>query len=578
MKIKLSLLLTVLLLLIGCSNDNGEPQVQDSGSLKVNVVHSDNSAAEGVLITLTPGNITVTTDENGIALFKDLQAGTYGISLSVNGITYSTDSATIENNTTTSLELTLLDEPNPIQPIKLDLGWLLESIYGKLKSDYLFDAQGYVSYWGDIGSDVAYVNDMMEPRLYEIDSYRTTPSNFFVEKVWEEHYKLIRDVHTGLDAIERDDFQADDNLDIDVVHAELRFIRALLYFNLVKIYGNPILVTSLVDPSGPIPNEQDPNKTYELIESDLLFAIDNLQSSMPINKASVDAARGVLGKVYLTMAGFPIFKSDGYAKALEQLKQVEGQYSLEANYFDVFSQENESNNGEVIFSIGFEDDGNYGAIWGPQGISFRDELFLAPNYPQSYFENPDEIFNPITFPLSTEDQRFFQNIATFTFQNGTAINDSDVSEWRPYKYKKEVLSPSSLDTESFDFPYLRYADVLLMIAEAENAINGPTAYAYDAINQVRRRAYGNTDHDIELGLNQHDFMEAILNERRLELAFEGTRKDDLVRTQLLQSVIDSFNENFSPNFKKDFQDFEYIWPIPQQEINLNPGATQNPGY
>ncbi|MDT0606685.1 RagB/SusD family nutrient uptake outer membrane protein [Croceitalea rosinachiae] len=572
-----SFILLFLFLILGCSEDN-EEQIPE-GNLEVLVITSDNLPIQGVSVNLLEKDLTIVTNTNGIALFENLAIGTYDISISVNDISYeNTDPIIIENNKTTVVQLVTIDEADPIEPILLNLENLIEIVYGKLKNEYLFDSKGYVSYWGDIGSDIAYVNSMLNSRLYEIDTYQATSSNFIINKVWEEHYKLIRDIHIGLDAIEKNEFQPDDNLDLDLIEAEFRFVRALLYFNLVKLYGNPVLVTALVDPSGPPPNDQNANSTYDLIESDLLFAIDHLQSSTPRDKASVSAARALLGKVYLTMAGFPIFKSDGYVKALEQLKQVEGKYALEPNYADVFSVENEDNNSEVIFKIGFDGDGNYGVFWGPQGISFRDELFLATNFIENYFENPADISDPITFPLPAEDQRFFQNIATFTFQNGVSNDNSDIGEWRPYKYKKDALSALNLNEESFDLPYLRYADVLLMIAEAENAVNGPTQYAYEAINQVRRRAFGNADNDIETGLNQQDFLEAILNERRLELAFEGSRKDDLIRTQRLQATIDFINQDFTPNFIKDFQDFEYIWPIPQGELSLNQGVVQNPGY
>ena len=116
-----------------------------------------------------------------------------------------------------------------------------------------------------------------------------------------------------------------------------------------------------------------------------------------------------------------------------------------------------------------------------------------------------------------------------------------------------------------------------MIAEAENAINGPTAKAYNAVNEVRRRAFGDLDHDVAPGLDQPGFSAAVLAERRRELCFEGQRKDDLIRTQDLEAVVSDFNQ-VHPQYQKNYAPYKYVWPIPQNEINTNPFIEQNEGY
>lgn len=119
--------------------------------------------------------------------------------------------------------------------------------------------------------------------------------------------------------------------------------------------------------------------------------------------------------------------------------------------------------------------------------------------------------------------------------------------------------------------------MLLLKAEAENEVNGPTPLGYDAINTVRRRAFKNEQNDLSIGLNKQQFFEAVLNERKLELCYEGHRKDDLVRRQLLEQVLLDFNAS-DLDYKKDFQPHEYIWPLPLQEIDIHPFLKQNPGY
>ena len=215
--------------------------------------------------------------------------------------------------------------------------------------------------------------------------------------------------------------------------------------------------------------------------------------------------------------------------------------------------------------------------WGPQGISFNDRLLLVPGFINSFFEEGDEPVEPVIFPLETGDSRFYQNIATFSYANGNMMDETLVENWRPYKFIKEVEEPSVMNQESFDYPYLRMADVHLMIAEAENMLNGPTTKAYNALNLVRRRAYGDLNHDAQNGLSQEEFSNLILNERRLEFCFEGQFKDDLIRMNALEAEILNYNQDY-PELARDFQSHEYIWPIPQSETNFNPNVVQNEGY
>jgi hypothetical protein len=94
---------------------------------------------------------------------------------------------------------------------------------------------------------------------------------------------------------------------------------------------------------------------------------------------------------------------------------------------------------------------------------------------------------------------------------------------------------------------------------------------------VRRRAFGDLEHDAQSGLTQEEFSSLILKERRLEFCLEGQFKDDLIRMNALESEILEYNQNY-PELARDFQNHEYIWPIPQGEMSLNPDVVQNEGY
>ena len=363
--------------------------------------------------------------------------------------------------------------------------------------------------------------------------------------------------------------------------AELRFLRGLLYFNLVKIYGNPLLsVTSEIDFNNPPNYPQNSLTTYSQIEEDLLFAIQNLPSSGSNDRANQMSARGLLAKMYMKMAGFPLNETNNYVKALEQLNFIKGQFELEEDYKAVFNIANESSNSEVIFRVAFNGDENsssaFNQYWGPLGVSDFDALVLVSGLVNSFSDSFISFESPVDFPIILNDQRFYNSIATFTVEGNVVVNNPDPDSWRPLKWYNGNLENADFNSSAFDYPVLRYADILLMLAESENEVNGPNSLAYDAINQVRRRAFGNTEHDVPSNLNQEQFFEKVFFERKLELCFEGHRRDDLIRREQLQNIINEYNA--ANDFQKDFQSHEYVWPIPQQELDLNPNAIQNSGY
>lgn len=574
--------LAISIVFFGCKSDDEIVDIP-TGNLEVKVLLENNIVLKGVVISTEPAIEEKTTNESGIALFENIAEGNYKVFAKVfaDSKNYETD-VTIRSNQTTSIDI-IVDEPNTIDPDPIDINLLLHSVYAGIKGSYFFDATGYSLYWGDSGTDISYVNPSKSSVYIDFDTYDISPTNQLIEQVWNKHYEIIDNINLGLEMLENLDSVSNSNINKDVTTGEFKFLRALLYFNLVKLYGYPVLMIDRgVDISNPPGNVQNIEEVYQLIIEDLTIAEEKLESLTPSYRASIPAAQALLGKVYMQMAGFPLLQRDKYVSALAQFKKIEGLYALEPNYEDVFSLANESSNTEVIFKIGFEGDemgsgGNYSVLWGPLGVAIDDILLLTSEFTQRYVKNPDDIKTPVIFPLTIEDTRFIQNIATFTIEGDNVINNEDTNNWRPYKFKKENTIPSLRDSESFDYPYLRYADILLMIAEAENEINGPTQAAYEAINQVRRRAFGNTNNDLLPGLTQQEFLDAVLKERSLELCYEGHRKDDLIRTQKLEAVIAAFNID-NPSGVKDYQSYEYIWPIPQRQVLLNPNIVQNQGY
>ncbi|MEZ4811821.1 MAG: RagB/SusD family nutrient uptake outer membrane protein [Allomuricauda sp.] len=571
-------LLGLALFFISCSNDSKEIEQEELGTLEVITIFEGGTTISEVTVSTIPETEIKITDNLGKAVFNNIPVGSYQIVITPSFSNVSlTITAEVKMNQVETVEVIV--GPDPISETPIEFDFLLANIYNELKKEFLFDANGYSHYWGDIGMGIARINPDSMGRFGNLDNYIFSPGDFVIEQVWSEHYKVIRLTNIGLDELKNLDAAPED---IDPLHfeSEFRFLRALLYFNLIKLYGNPILVTTAkIDFDNPPATVQGRIPIYELIIDDLKFAQQNLPSGLTDkSKASVEAVTALLGKVYLTMAGFPLEQSDKYAFALQEFDKIMGSFTLEEEYANVFAVGNEDSNTEIIFNIDFDNSGNYSVPWGPKGISFNDRLLLMPDFVNSFFGDGSEPSEPVTFPLNTDDSRFYQNIATFSYQNEEIMDETSIEDWRPYKFVKEVIEPSMANQESFDYPYLRMADVYLMIAEAENEANGgPTEKAYNALNQVRRRAFGDLDHDIQLGLSQEEFSNAIIGERRLEFCFEGQLKDDLIRMQALETEILNFNQQY-PELARDFQNHEYIWPIPYAEINFNPGAVQNEGY
>ena len=575
-------LLIAAFLLINCSKSEEPDPSPQTADLKVTITTSENKPVPNATLSTDPESKSVKTDMMGVAVLKDIKPKKYILKITIpdDPVRYERE-VFVELGKENSISFETLAIVDPISEAPLDYEGLIKNIYSDLKGYAIFDATGYIQYWGDTGADICMVNreERASYKFDAADSYNLSSSDQLVSDVWTAHYQLIYLTNYGLDRLEETS-QNDPNLNVKTTGGELRFLRALAYFNLVKIYGNPLLVTTTAtDVNGNTTYPQGGAIVYDQIIEDLLFAIENLNPIQQADRASLEAAQALLGKVYLQSAGFPLERKENYAKALNIFGKLEGKFTLPPDYASIFDPEDTSGE-EVIFKVDFSSSdpgGNYGVYWGPKGRALFDNLLLTPSFSKKYFTDPQIVDSPVSFPLEIADSRFDQNIATFTIENNKQVNTPKISDWRPYKYIKNSSEPINRDQETFDLPILRYADVLLMIAEAENALNGPSQKAYNAINQVRRRAYKDSDHDLKKNLNAAEFLSRILEERKKEFALEGLRKDDLIRTGQLEATINNFNAE-NPDRPKNYEPFKTVWPIPQLEVIIDPTIEQNDGY
>ncbi|SEB42701.1 Starch-binding associating with outer membrane [Maribacter dokdonensis] len=565
--------------LYSCSDDNTISEIEeiDSGNIEVTVLLGSD-AAIGAVVTTNPETRTLVVGESGVVVFETIDTGNYVVNVVLNqnpDFLYFQE-VVLTNNVTEKIVFNIPEIPELTEQ-DLDVDFLLNVSYNNLR--LIFNADAYLSYWGDTGTDILKANPNFNGGLVDLDAYSFNAQSTVINQVWAEHYIQIRGLNLGIDYLMDSSNVVSSEIYRKELEAHFKFLRSLLYFNLIKIYGNPLLsVTAEIDLSGPPNYPQNPSTTYSQIEEDLLFAIENLPVLNSNDQANQWSARFLLAKVYMTMAGFPLNEYGKYGSALEQLKILQGQYELMADYNSVFNEENEASNREILFKITFDGSedskSSFNDYWGPLGIASEDALLIVSGFENS-FNSSMSFENPVSFPIEIEDNRFKNNIATFSISGNNVVNEVDPKNWRPLKWYNGELPDADFESSSFDYPVFRYADVLLLLAEAENEVNEPTPLAYAAISQVRERAFGN-ENNVPGNLSKDQFFDTIYVERKLELCFEGHRRDDLIRWNKLQEVIDGFNS--TNDFSKDYQPHEYVWPIPQSEIDLNPNAVQNPGY
>jgi len=322
-----------------------------------------------------------------------------------------------------------------------------------------------------------------------------------------------------------------------------------------------------------------------------LASIPNLPESYgneDLGRATSGAARSLLGKVYLYQGK--------YQQARDILGQVinSGVYALEDDFINIFPKSNE-NNGESIFEVQFQS--GFGAAFdqpnrgGPNEASWMNNWF-SPN--RVGFRNAVPGRQTIEFFDQFPEEDAIRRTGTFARPgdvwgswNPIAADPVDAGQWRaralafpddtlPFlgirKYAGGPEDPDSFNQNANNYRAIRLADVLLMFAEAENEVNGPTPAAYDAVNRVRTRAGVDP---FPAGLSSADFFDRLRTERRLELTFEYSLYFDLVRWadagKIPSSELATIMSGFTPGKNE-------LLPIPEGELIDNPNLVQNPGY
>ncbi len=408
------------------------------------------------------------------------------------------------------------------------------------------------------------------PTVGPYDNFTITATQDGLDRWWNSLYEGVKRANVVIEKVPG--INMNEDLKARYI-GEAYFLRALFYFDLVRAWGGVPKITSLT-PSPRVPRSSR-EEIYQLIEEDLLSAIDRLEEKSQlfgpdIGRATVGAARSLLSKVHLFQNEF--LEAKNYA--LQVIRSEE--YSLEPDFADANSEAGE-NGVESIFEIGAlrtETGGGgnqYANTQGVRGTPNRGWGFNRPSLDlRASFEPGDPRKEATIIELGeTLDGILIKGDGTTPDE--VKDNQGNVIEIESYNQKVWTAGDNTTTQFGYNRRILRYADILLIAAEAYNELGQPDSALF-YLNKVRERARGGNLEILPdiMETSKDPLRSLILKERRNELALEGHRFWDLVRTGMAPAVLGPLG--FTPG--KD-----ELLPIPQNQIDLTQGViTQNPNW
>ena len=388
------------------------------------------------------------------------------------------------------------------------------------------------------------------------------------------------------------------------MEAEVRLLRAISYLDLYCYYGSvPLVLEPLTYETQDQPRAEA-SAIYNQVLTDVNFAIDNLNDvaynngggHFVKNSAQVVKARALMYEAY---------DDNGVAKqdVMSQVKQITGEiinsgsYSIAHTYRALFccDQGEQTNNPEYVFAVNYLGPNNNAVSFYGWGV-FNNYIGTADagggldplkNFANEYefidgsdFSESNPLYNPENV-YENRDPRMAKTMftGTCTFEGGFTHKPAGAT-FTGYYFWKIISEDDAKDSRSnnwsSNWPLMRYAEVLLMYAEAANEVDGPTEAVQSSLNQIRARG------DVQMppvptNLTKDQMRNKIRRERRIELAFEGFRYNDLKRWKIAEERLNMTAEEAV--IPRSFEKRNYHFPIPQTEINKSNGIlTQNPDY
>jgi hypothetical protein len=485
-------------------------------------------------------------------------------------------------------------DKNPPNTVSTAIFWTTEAdvqsavagVYTRLQENFL----GYERVYLDGFTDNAYlIANPFHSGLTTIAFGGISPVTATVSEMYSTPYRVIASANYFLANVGKAPIT---DVKRDVYSAEVRFLRALAYFDLAQTFGDVVIYTT---PPETLESSQIPKSSraevYALIEEDLNFAMSKLPDEKYNGHAVKGSAAGILARVLMTQ--------QKYTEAVPVLQQIisSGKFGLSNSYAALFRTAGQSNaavNTEIMFSTQY-----LAPVKIHRNLNGMDLELGSYSIMQPYKNLVDEyemtdgklitespLYNPAA-PYANRDPRLDLTVKLpgekWLAPNGTeyvpSINNP-ASGFIMEKYvdlSRAPITPATANSTDQDYIHLRYADVLLMYAEAKNEVSGPDATVYKAINDVRGRTGINMPAVDQARYNTKETLrDYIRHERRIELALEGQRYNDLKRWNVAHIILPKIKD---PNgVSMIFDQRNYFWPFPQTEIDANTRLDQNENY
>ncbi|WP_443947586.1 RagB/SusD family nutrient uptake outer membrane protein [Pedobacter sp. AW1-32] len=420
---------------------------------------------------------------------------------------------------------------------------------------------------------------------FQFNDFSILPSNTYLKSHWLSLYQTITRCNIVLSNIDKVTFSSQDSKGQSM--AEAKFLRAMIYFHLVRKWGDVPLVTKQLTSAAEVTENtfRQPQATvYAQIVSDLKDALTstlpNFQTGANAGRVSKAAINGLLGQVYLTMAStFDNNRTENLANANTYLLACYNMKSFTTlsaiPYADVFDVAKKTSNAETIFEIvNIQGNINYSSSIAANNQAFGETI--------NSLKAPTGVGGNVTPDLvldyETSDPR-----KTYSIKYAA---DTRVLDWFITKFRDASAAATANGYGGNNCVLMRYADIILMLAEV-NMQQGNDAVAIQYLDMVRARAgvplYAAARLDATYNSKYPTLKLAILHERRVELAFEHHRWFDLLRFFTTPELVAYFKAKSQSNFGNarlsNFTTKDRYFPIPFDEVQLDPAKMyQNPGY
>ena len=483
----------------------------------------------------------------------------------------------------------------------------LTGLYGTLKP-----LPKYLFVMSEIRSDNVWVltdtkqNDYADVATFNANGLLT---DGIIKSCWADYFKVVATANMLLEKMEGVEFTYETAR--TQYMAEARFIRAMAYFDLVRFFGRVPMTTKALstDEAFELGQSEAIDIYQEVILPDLQFAVEHLaetafdcKNATHTERVTQVAAKALLGKVYLTMAGFPLYQTDKKPMARSLFKEVIDYATATGKYWAADMDEwnkmwiHENDNKYALFEIQYitsPDEGNPmvclsvpsnpGTDWCGNNLVTGTHLYIEKGLQMHFIERNTEantycdqrVGGTMNLKETVDDEG---NVSTST-------GNTFYVKFFENRIKRAALGYNDMDAEIIDrtywpqnYPILRLEDIMLLYAECV----GSTAEGYQMLNKIRQRA-GLPELS---ALQEAEFQEAVANERRYELAEEGHRWFDLVRQNKYVETLRNMFINDDTTLSGTYAAFAgrvtedmYLYPIPQSQIEVRAGLyTQNPGY